>query len=139
MSTEQLPLYGITFKRPTAQAVVRIGLLVPRLTGHAPCLVAIHAGRDYDYRAARDVERDKGHTMPSPERAAVGVIGVGRWDGQQLLDVEPIEVLFAKGAPGFWTLSPADEQVVRERYAAARVKRQGRPISGEPGFDWGNT
>lgn len=131
-----LPLFCLTLTRPMAQAVARIDWPLPSFAAPGACLLAIHAGQGYDYAAARRIERQSGHTMPSRQQAAVGVIGVGRWDGARLVEIEPIEPVFAKGNPGLWRLSAEDERVVRERYAAALAKRQGRPISGSAGFNW---
>lgn len=133
-----LPLFAVTLCRPTAQAVARIGWPLPPPHPATPCLLALHAGQGYDFRAARRVEHQSGHTMPSPKQASVGVIGVGRWDGQRLVDVQPIEPVFAKGHLGFWRLSSEDEMLVRERYAAALAGQGKRPISGGTSYDWSN-
>lgn len=131
-----LPLYCLTLPRPVAQAVVRIGWKLPafKSPGEA-CLIAIHAGAQYDFQAARRIENQTGHAMPSREQASVGVVGVGRFDGARLLDVQAIEPVFAKGAPGLWRLPAAEEQEVRRRYAAALEKARGAArTSGH--FDW---
>ena len=134
-----LPLMCLTLPRPVAQAVVRIGWPLPafRSPGEV-CLIAVHAGTQYDYRAAKAIERQTGHTMPSPERAAVGVVGVGRWDGARLLDVQAIEALFCKGSPGLWALAPEAAALVRARYAAALEKARGAALTARAGFPWGD-
>ena len=135
-----LPLYCLTLPRPVAQAVVRIGWPLPafKSPGEA-CVIAVHAGAQYDFQAARRIENQTGHTMPSRERAEVGIVGVGRWDGARLVDLQPVPAFFAKGAPGLWRLPAAEEQEVRRRYAAAQEKALGAARTSGPAFPWGDT
>jgi len=127
-----LPLLALTLVRPVAQAVVRIGWPLPTPYATGPCLLAIHASQQYDYAAARRIEHQSGHTMPSRQQATVGVIGVGRWDGARLLDVQAIEPIYCKGRPGLWALDETIAEEVLRRYQAGpsgpepRLARQRR-------------
>lgn len=49
---------------------------------------------------------------------------MGYFDGATVTEIHAIPAVYAKGQPGLWRLDLAAEQLVRERYAAAREKAQ---------------
>ena len=102
-------------------------------------MLAIHQGASYDYAAGHKIARETGQKMPQRSKDRVGVIGVGRWDGARLIDLVPIERVFAKGQPGLWRLDSVAEQTVRERYAAAVAKKPAfEVLTMQPDYDWGD-
>ena len=134
-----LPLLALTLHQPIGLAVVTLDWPLPAFRSQGACLLAIHQGAGYDYAAAKKIALQTGHILPSRSQDRIGVVGVGRFDGARLLEVEAIPVVYCKGNPGLWRLSPADERVVRDRYRTAMGARSKRPISGGPLMPWGDT
>jgi hypothetical protein len=128
-----LPLLVLTLHQPVGFAVVNLGWPMPSFRSQGPCLLAVHQGAAYDFREARHISRRTGHLLPAQSKDRIGVVGVARFDGATLHDVLPIPVLYSKGQPGLWRLSPEDEQTVRERYAAALARRT---VTSQPGMRW---
>lgn len=63
---------------------------------------------------------------------------MGYFDGATVTEIHAIPAVYAKGQPGLWRLDLAAEQLVRERYAAAREKAQRAALTSGPDFPWGD-
>lgn len=149
MSDDKQRLNAITLHRPWAYAVAHLDKRIENRGWPCPLpvgsLIAIHAGRRFDFESAEKI-RARGYECPEHEQHPMGIVAMARFMGNvsssnshwfigpigwELSDVVAIPPVPCKGKQGLWLVSGDLLQSVRTAYGQAQGQFKFEPTTEE--------